>query len=93
MYVGSLIHLRIMCVQMAKTKVSISTMRTSSTSSKTRILVSLYFLTHIVLEFYIYVILCIKGSLLSNKYTDFPPIFISMIASNPKPPRNILQLS
>ena len=41
------------------------------------ILVSLYFLTHIVLWFHTYVIPYIKGFLLSNKERDFPLIFIT----------------
>ena len=45
--------------------------------SKACILMYLYFQTHIVLEFYTYVISYIKGSLLSNKDTDFFLIFIT----------------
>ena len=40
---------------------------------------SLYFLAHIVVRFHTYVILYIKGFLLSNKDTDFPLIFITIL--------------
>ena len=48
-----------------------------SSYSKAHILIYLYFLAHIVLEFHTYVIPYMKGFLLSNKDTDFPFIFIT----------------